>query len=138
MSTPTVGPLRISTSRLHASHFASTILCWFHPATTLSGGNQQKVCVGRALTFRPDLLYIGEPTRGIDIYSKELILKWILKINQEYNTTVVVASGELEELVRICDRIVVMYQGKVYKVFENDIGPEELTLALYGREPDEA
>ncbi|MCF2704333.1 sugar ABC transporter ATP-binding protein, partial [Enterocloster clostridioformis] len=94
--------------------------------------------VGRALTFRPDLLYIGEPTRGIDIYSKELILKWILKINQEYNTTVVVASGELEELVRICDRIVVMYQGKVYKVFENDIGPEELTLALYGREPDEA
>ncbi|MFQ9703859.1 MAG: hypothetical protein ACLR0U_20440 [Enterocloster clostridioformis] len=50
----------------------------------------------------------------------------------------VVASGELEELVRICDRIVVMYQGKVYKVFENDIGPEELTLALYGREPDEA
>ena len=104
----------------------------------LSGVNQQKVCVGRALTFRPDLLYIGEPTRGIDIYSKELILKWILKINQEYNTTVVVASGELEELVRICDRIVVMYQGKVYKVFENDIGPEELTLALYGREPDEA
>ena len=104
----------------------------------LSGGNQHKVCVGRALTFRPDLLYIGEPTRGIDIYSKELILKWILKINQEYNTTVVVASGELEELVRICDRIVVMYQGKVYKVFENDIGPEELTLALYGREPDEA
>ena len=104
----------------------------------LSGGNQQKVCVGRALTFRPDLLYIGEPTRGIDIYSKELILKWILKINQEYNTTVVVASGELEKLVRICDRIVVMYQGKVYKVFENNIGPEELTLALYGREPDEA
>ncbi|MFQ9703858.1 MAG: hypothetical protein ACLR0U_20435 [Enterocloster clostridioformis] len=45
----------------------------------LSGGNQQKVCVGRALTFRPDLLYIGEPTRGIDIYSKELILKWILE-----------------------------------------------------------
>ena len=83
-------------------------------------------------------MYKRQPTRGIDIYSKELILKWILKINQGYNTTVVVASGELEELVRICDRIVVMYQGKVYKVFENDIGPEELTLALYGREPDEA
>lgn len=103
----------------------------------LSGGNQQKVCVGRALTFRPDLLYIGEPTRGIDIYSKELILQWILRMNQEYNTTVAVASGELEELVRICDRIAVMYQGRVYKVFGNDAGLEELTLALYGRDMDE-
>lgn len=103
----------------------------------LSGGNQQKVCVSRALTFCPELLYIGEPTRGIDIYSKELILQWILKINQEYNTTVVVVSGEMEELVRICDRIAVMYQGCVYKVFDNDAGMEELTLALYGRDMDE-
>lgn len=103
----------------------------------LSGGNQQKVCVSRALTFRPELLYIGEPTRGIDIYSKELILQWILKINKDYKTTVVVASGELEELNRICDRIAVMYQGEVFKIFESDAGLEELTLALYGREMDE-
>lgn len=103
----------------------------------LSGGNQQKVCVSRALTFCPDMLYIGEPTRGIDIYSKELILDWILKINQEYKTTVVVASGELEELTRICDRIAVMYQGEVFRVFEGEEGLEELTLALYGRDMDE-
>ena len=100
----------------------------------LSGGNQQKVCVGRALTFRPDMLFISEPTRGIDVYSKELILQWILKMNQEYGTTIVVASGELEELLRICDRIAVMYQGQVFKIFEENTGLEELTLALYGRE----
>ncbi len=100
----------------------------------LSGGNQQKVCVGRALTFRPDLLFISEPTRGIDVYSKELILKWILKMNQVYGTTIVVASGELEELLRICDRIAVMYQGQAFKIFEGNSGLEELTLALYGRE----
>lgn len=101
----------------------------------LSGGNQQKVCVSRAITFQPELLLIGEPTRGIDVYSKELILKWLLKINKEYRTTLVVASGELEELLRICDRIAVMHQGKVFKIFDNNsTSLEELTLALYGRE----
>ena len=101
----------------------------------LSGGNQQKVCVSRAITFQPELLLIGEPTRGIDVYSKELILQWLLKINKEYHTTLVVASGELEELLRICDRIAVMHQGKVFKIFDNNsTSLEELTLALYGRE----
>ena len=100
----------------------------------LSGGNQQKVCVSRALTFQPELLLIGEPTRGIDVYSKELILQWIQKMNEELGTTVIVASGELEELVRTCDRIAVMYQGQIYKIFEGDVSLEELTLALYGRD----
>lgn len=103
----------------------------------LSGGNQQKVCVGRALTFRPEMLFVGEPTRGIDVYSKELILQWLIKMNQEFKTTVVVASGELEEMIRICDRIAVMYQGQVYTVFEGDMRLEELTLALYVRDMDE-
>ena len=103
----------------------------------LSGGNQQKVCIGRAITFEPDLLFIGEPTRGIDIYSKEIILNWLVKINKEMNTTVVVTSGELEELIRICDRIVVMYQGKIFKVFDETIDINEITYALYGREIDE-
>lgn len=99
----------------------------------LSGGNQQKVCVARALTFEPELLCIGEPTRGIDIYSKELILKWILEMNRELQTTVIVSSGEIEELMRICDRIAVIYQGNVYKVFDSGVSPEKLTLALYGK-----
>ena len=103
----------------------------------LSGGNQQKVCVGRALSLPPEMLFVGEPTRGIDVYSKELILQWLIKMNQEFKTTVVVASGELEEMIRICDRIAVMYQGQVYKVFEGDMRLEELTLALYGRDMDE-
>ena len=83
------------------------------------------------------MLFVGEPTRGIDVYSKELILQWLIKMNQEFKTTVVVASGELEEMIRICDRIAVMYQGQVYKVFEGDMRLEELTLALYGRDMDE-
>ena len=101
----------------------------------LSGGNQQKVCVSRAITFQPELLLVGEPTRGIDVYSKELILQWLLKMNHDYGTTLMVASGELEELLRVCDRIAVMHQGRVFKIFDTkNTGLEELTLALYGRE----
>ena len=103
----------------------------------LSGGNQQKVCVSRALTFRPEILLIGEPTRGIDVYSKELILQWILKMNQEYGTTVIISSGELDELIRTCDRIAVMYQGQVFRIFEDNVELEELTFALYGRDMNE-
>lgn len=104
----------------------------------LSGGNQQKVCIGRALTFHPKLLFVGEPTRGIDVYSKELILDSLVSINKENNTTVVVSSGELEELIRICDRVVVMYQGQVFKIFDKNMDLEDITFSLYGREQNEA
>ena len=62
-------------------------------------------------------------------------MQWLLKMNRDYHTTLVVSSGELEELLRICDRIAVMHQGKVFKIFDNNnTSLEELTLALYGRE----
>ncbi len=103
----------------------------------LSGGNQQKVCIGRAITFEPELLFVGEPTRGIDIFSKELILNWLLEMNHKNGATVVITSGEIEELIRICDRVVVMYQGQVFQTFEGEMDPEEIMLSLYGRTADE-
>ena len=71
------------------------------------------------------------------MYSKELILNSLVGMNQEYNTTVVISSGELEELIRICDRVVVMYQGQVFKIFDKNMDLEEITLSLYGREQNE-
>lgn len=100
---------------------------------TLSGGNQQKVCIARAITGNPKIIFIGEPTRGIDIYSKELILNNLLEINQKEGITLVIASSELEELMRICDRIAVTYEGHIVKVFENEnLTYEELGLAIAG------
>lgn len=99
----------------------------------LSGGNQQKVCIGRAITINPDILFIGEPTRGIDVYSKEIILDLLLKLNREQNTTIVISSGEISELKRICDRIVVMYRNQVFKIFDDNFETEEFNLALSGR-----
>ncbi|HZK57073.1 MAG TPA: ATP-binding cassette domain-containing protein, partial [Clostridia bacterium] len=99
----------------------------------LSGGNQQKVCIGRAITVEPDVLFIGEPTRGIDIFSKEIILDILLKLNREKNTTIIIFSGEVSELRRVCDRIAVMYENRVFKIFNDNFEPGAFNLALSGR-----
>lgn len=100
---------------------------------TLSGGNQQKVCIARAITGNPKIIFIGEPTRGIDIYSKELILNNLLELNQKEGITLVIASSEIEELMRICDRIAVAYEGDLIKTFKNEnLSYEELGLAIAG------
>ncbi|MBF0118608.1 MAG: sugar ABC transporter ATP-binding protein [Desulfobacterales bacterium] len=71
----------------------------------LSGGNQQKVCLARAITFDPEILFISEPTRGIDLGAKELILDMLISINKK-KTTIIISSSEIDELKRICDRII--------------------------------
>lgn len=99
----------------------------------LSGGNQQKVCLARALAMQPQVLFVAEPTRGIDIGAKEIILQELLQINRKMGTTIVIASSELDELKRICDRIVIMYEGQTHAVLPADCDPLELTLALSGQ-----
>lgn len=79
----------------------------------LSGGNQQKVCIARAITLAPNLLFVSEPTRGIDIGAKKLILDHLVKLNREQGLTIIMTSSELAELRSICDRIAIVYQGKL-------------------------
>lgn len=99
----------------------------------LSGGNQQKVCLARAIAMEPLVLFIAEPTRGIDIGGKEIILEVLLNINRDLGTTLIVASSELGELRRICDRIVVMYEGQIYTILPADCDDMELVVALSGK-----
>ncbi|UNC90857.1 sugar ABC transporter ATP-binding protein [Candidatus Contubernalis alkaliaceticus] len=98
----------------------------------LSGGNQQKVCLARALSMEPQILFISEPTRGVDVGAKEIILETILNINKETGATIVIASSELGELKRICDRIVVMYEGRVSNIFSPDQDEVQFALAFSG------
>jgi simple sugar transport system ATP-binding protein len=86
----------------------------------LSGGNQQKVCIARALTLEPDILFVSEPTRGIDIGAKKLVLDLLVKLNQELGMTIVMTSSELGELRSICDRIAIIYDGQI----EGILGPK--------------
>jgi simple sugar transport system ATP-binding protein len=110
-------------------------------AGSLSGGNQQKVCVARALTQAPVLLFVSEPTRGIDIGAKKLILDLLLKLNEEEGMTIVMTSSELAELRSICDRIVIVCEGKVGGVLPPDASDAEFGLMMSGskgRKTDDA
>ncbi len=79
---------------------------------SLSGGNQQKVIIGRWLLTEPDVLLLDEPTRGIDVGAKYEIYQLILDLANK-GKTVVMVSSEMPELLGICDRIVVMSGGRV-------------------------
>lgn len=102
------------------------------PVWQLSGGNQQKVCIARALLLKPELLFVGEPTRGMDIHAKELILDQLTALHRTHGTTLVIASGELDELCRVCDRIAVFHEGKMNGLFAPDVPRQQLVRALAG------
>lgn len=78
----------------------------------LSGGNQQKVILGRWLATNPQLLILDEPTRGIDIGAKDEIKKLVIKLAQE-GMTIIFISSELQEMVSCCDRVLVLRDRKV-------------------------
>lgn len=80
--------------------------------STLSGGNQQKVLLGRALAGRPRVLIFDEPTRGVDIGAKREIYRFIEELAEE-GVAIVVISSEMEEVLRLSDRVVVMRGGRV-------------------------
>lgn len=102
------------------------------PVRELSGGNQQKVCIARAIAMAPRLLFVGEPTRGMDIQSKETVLRLLIEMNTKIGATLVIASSELDELIRVCDRIAVFNDGSVVETFETAEDPKKILLAMSG------
>ena len=105
--------------------------CDQYPAA-LSGGNQQKVCLARAMVFDPNLLFVSEPTRGIDIGAKRVILDSLVELNRSKGTTVVITSSELTELRSVCDRIAVIYDDKVKAVLKPTDSDETFGLLMSG------
>ena len=79
---------------------------------SLSGGNQQKVIIGRWLLTEPDVLLLDEPTRGIDVGAKYEIYQLILDLANK-GKTVIMVSSEMPELLGVCDRILVMSGGRL-------------------------
>ena len=105
-------------------------------AQNLSGGNQQKICLAKAFAREPEMLFVSEPTRGIDIGAKELVLNAIKKTNIENGTTVVMVSSELEELKSICDRIAVICEGKIAGILSVEDSNEKFGLLMSGEKID--
>lgn len=105
-------------------------------AKELSGGNQQKICLAKAFAVAPKLLFVSEPTRGIDIGAKSLVLKALRKYNEEQGTTIVMISSELEELRAICDRIAIVSDGKVLGILPATTDSAEFGLLMVGQKSE--
>ena len=98
----------------------------------LSGGNQQKVCIARAMTLKPRLLFVNEPTRGVDVGAKERVLEILAGLNRDEGVTLVVTSSELAELRAFCDRILIVYRGRVAAELAPDASDADFGLAMAG------
>jgi ribose transport system ATP-binding protein len=93
---------------------------------TLSGGNQQKVVIGNWLNTEPDILLMDEPTRGIDIQAKEQIFRLVRDLAQR-GFAVLFISSEIEEVLDVSDRILIMNRGRITdRVMRDDVNLEQL------------
>jgi ABC-type sugar transport system ATPase subunit len=99
------------------------------PAENLSGGNQQKVVVGKWLLTNPKLVIFDEPTRGIDVGAKAEIYLRIRELTRR-GVGVIMASSELPELIGMCDRILVFHEGRVAGELSREQFSEEAIMRL--------
>ncbi|MBV9919433.1 MAG: heme ABC transporter ATP-binding protein, partial [Pseudonocardia sp.] len=100
-------------------------------ATTLSGGNQQKVVLARELSRRLKLLIVAQPTRGLDVGSMEFVHRRIVA-ERDRGAAVVLVSTELDEVLGLADRIGVMYRGQIAGEVGGDTSAEEIGLLMAG------
>lgn len=102
------------------------------PARNFSGGNQQKIVVAREMDRHPDLLLVGQPTRGVDIGAIEFIHKQIISLRDQ-GKAVLLVSVELDEIMGLSDRIAVMFDGKIMgERLPGETDEKELGLLMAG------
>ena len=100
-------------------------------ASTLSGGNQQKVVLAREMSRPLELLVASQPTRGVDVGAQEFIHKRIVS-ERDRGTPVVIVSTELDEVLALADRIAVMYRGKIIGELPGGSSRDEVGLMMAG------
>ncbi len=99
------------------------------PIGNLSGGNQQKVLLARWLLTQPDILFLDEPTRGIDIGAKAEIYK-LISLLASQGKTVIMVSSEMPELIGLCDRILVMHEGRAKGIVNQEDATQEAIMDI--------
>jgi ribose transport system ATP-binding protein len=93
------------------------------PITSLSGGNQQKVILSKWLEADADIIILDNPTQGVDIGAKSEIYQLILKL-AEKGKSFIVLSSEIPEILKLCDRVVVMYEGRMTGILDREEATE--------------
>ncbi len=101
--------------------------------TSLSGGNQQKVIIGRSFALHPKILILNDPARGIDVDTKRDLYKHLREFAREGNS-VVYMSSELEEFIGFCSRVMVFRNGSIYKTFvDTEVEPVGILEGMFGK-----
>lgn len=98
----------------------------------LSGGNQQKVIIGRAMCCEPKILIFDEPTKGIDVGTKAEIYRLMKEIAEEKGVGIILISSELNEIKKCSNRIISLYNGKKVGVHEKNADEQEILSAILG------
>ena len=106
------------------------------PVGRLSGGNQQKVVLARELSRDLKLFVAAQPTRGLDVGSIEFVHTRVIE-TRDSGIPVIVVSTELDEVVALADRILVMYRGSIVGIVPGDTSRETLGLMMAGEKPAE-
>lgn len=111
---------------------------WKQLVGNLSGGNQQKIVIGKWLSMHPNILIVDEPTRGIDVGSKSEIHNLIRDLAAQ-GYAVIVISSEMPEVLHVSDRIIAMYGGRIMRTFTSDeVTEDNLIQAISGIKSDAA
>ena len=105
---------------------------WKQTVGNLSGGNQQKIVIGKWLSMHPSVLIVDEPTRGIDVGSKSEIHNLVRELAAQ-GYAVIVISSEMPEVLHVSDRIIAMYSGRIVRTFTSDeVTEDNLIQAISG------
>lgn len=105
-----------------------------HPITSLSGGNQQKVLLARWLALEPRVLLLNDPTRGVDQRTRETLYQVFRDLARKDGMALVVLSTEIEEILRLCDRVLVFReQGLAARLDGDAMSNDRVIAAMFGR-----
>ncbi|NLL36906.1 MAG: sugar ABC transporter ATP-binding protein [Fretibacterium sp.] len=104
----------------------------------LSGGNQQKVVIGRAMNCEPRVLIFDEPTKGIDVGAKTEIYKLMKQLAEEKGIGIILISSEMDEVQKCSNRIITLYRGRLSGEFPQGVSKEELMSAIIGQHQNQS
>ena len=99
------------------------------PASSLSGGNQQKVVLAKWLSMEPQVLIFDEPTRGVDVGAKSEIYRLMRELS-DHGVGILMISSDMEEVIGVSDRVAVMHEGRIAGFLERGELSEQSILSL--------
>jgi ribose transport system ATP-binding protein len=129
-------PLKVNDAKREATKVGSSLNLKMagldEPVSSLSGGNAQKVVIGKWLMRDPQVLLLDDPTKGVDVGTKAEFYALLIRLSEEGKTILFYSSDE-EELIGLCDRVLVMYDGKIRtELSGNNLTKENLIAASLG------